>query len=95
MKTILLGVVFSSLAAVSALAAHNNPWAGSDDTVLAKEHDANQEKSLDTPGEDQMRGALNQNVSPKAGGGRSNAASGSGAGQPGGGNGGPGKGRDG
>ncbi|WP_323772134.1 hypothetical protein [Antarctobacter sp.] len=42
----------------AAQADHGNPWATADDTVLSKNHDANQAKSVGTPGEDEMRGAL-------------------------------------
>jgi hypothetical protein len=40
----------------AAQASHNNPWAGEDDVVLEQFHDANQEKSVGTSGQDEMRG---------------------------------------
>ncbi|MGO4916932.1 hypothetical protein [Pseudogemmobacter sp. W21_MBD1_M6] len=43
-------------------ASHNNPWATPDDTVQAKNHDVNQEQSIDTPGEDEMLGDMIQNA---------------------------------
>jgi len=49
-------------------AGHNNPWATPDDVILSKKHDANQVKSADTPGEDEMRGAVTQAGSGKVGG---------------------------
>ncbi|WP_371060302.1 hypothetical protein [Rhodosalinus sp. 5P4] len=65
---------------------HGNPWAGEDDTVLSKYHDANQARSADTPGEDEMRGALARNANGKL------DADGSGRGGGGGGHGGSGNG---
>ena len=44
---------------------HGNPWATADDTVLSKNHDANQARSEGTPGEDEMRGALTRNARGK------------------------------
>ena len=49
-------------------AAHNNPWAGEDDVVLEKFHDANQAKSIGTPGETEMRGVMGRNANGKLGG---------------------------
>jgi hypothetical protein len=51
-----IGLVLSVLMTTPVLAAHNNPWATAEDTVLGKNHDANQEQSVGTPGEDEMRG---------------------------------------
>jgi uncharacterized membrane protein YgcG len=56
---------------------HNNPWATAGDIVLSKNHDSNQLKSLDTPGEDEMRGNMNQNGASKTGGNRGSGGSGS------------------
>ena len=58
------------LAALSgpALADHGNPWASEDDFVLSKNHDANQARSIDTPGEDEMRGKLTRSAHGKLGG---------------------------
>lgn len=52
----LVGVL--TLLASPALADHGNPWATADDVVLSQFHDANQARSVGTPGEDEMRGAL-------------------------------------
>ena len=46
----------AALGSTPATAAHNNPWAGPDDSVNAQFHDDNQERSADTPGSDEMRG---------------------------------------
>ena len=45
-----------SIAAGPVLAAHKNPWAGEDVDVLPQYHDANQEQSIGTPGEDEILG---------------------------------------
>lgn len=50
-----------------ALADHNNPWATAEDTVLSKNHDANQLKSAGTPGEDEMRGVMVRSAKGKLG----------------------------
>lgn len=93
MKKIALSVALVSLSVSPVLAAHNNPWAGADDTVLAKNHDGNQEKSIGTPGEDEMRGQMNQNVNSNAGGSSvGGTSSGGSSNQAGGGNGGMGHG---
>ncbi|MCO4843931.1 MAG: hypothetical protein KC439_13700 [Yoonia sp.] len=45
-------LTFAALIAFMAppvLANHGNPWAGEDDVVLSKYHDANQLKSVGTP----------------------------------------------
>ncbi|MCC1491905.1 hypothetical protein [Cognatishimia sp. F0-27] len=44
-------------------AGHANPWAGPDDVVNARFHDANQARSIDTPGEDEMHGHQAGNAS--------------------------------
>jgi len=62
-KTILSVVIL--LVASSAQAAHNNPWATPEDDVLAKNHEQNQEKSIGTPEQDEMRGIMNQNARGK------------------------------
>ncbi|SNS95476.1 hypothetical protein [Antarctobacter heliothermus] len=46
---------------------HANPWATAEDTVLSKNHDANQAKSVGTPGEDEMRGAMTRAARGKTG----------------------------
>jgi len=49
-----------------------NPWATDDNdvlnVVLEKFHEANQLKSIDTPGEDAMRGQTTQSASGRSGG---------------------------
>jgi hypothetical protein len=60
MKKLAVGLVLSVLATAPALAAHNNPWATPEDTVMGKNHDANQEQSMGRPGEDEMRGDMAQ-----------------------------------
>ncbi len=54
-------LTFAALIAFMAppvLANHGNPWAGEDDVVLSKYHDANQLKSVGTPGEEEMKGVV-------------------------------------
>jgi hypothetical protein len=64
-KTLLtLAAILGSLAA-PAVADHANPWASDTDTVLSKNHDTNQARSADTPGEDEMRGAMKQTAHGK------------------------------
>ena len=70
-----LGSVLLTLSTTPVWAAHANPWAGPDDEVKSQFHDENQEKSLDTPGEDEMHGQSNRDVSPNAGGGAAGHAS--------------------
>lgn len=53
-----------------ALAGHANPWATEDDVVHSKNHDANQIRSVDTPGEDEMRGTLTRSAHGKLDGGQ-------------------------
>lgn len=67
MKRTMLSVAAIAVMASPVFAAHNNPWAGSDDVVLGKKHDAKQEKSMSTPGEDEMRGEMRQSVDPTVG----------------------------
>jgi hypothetical protein len=62
-----LGLVLLTLSVAPVVADHGNPWAGPDDEVKSQFHDANQEKSLDRPGEDEMHGQTNRKVSPNAG----------------------------
>ncbi|MGP6088761.1 hypothetical protein [Antarctobacter jejuensis] len=84
-----------ALGSGAALADHGNPWATAEDTVLSKNHDANQLKSAGTPGEAEMRGVLTRNAFGKTGGSASDGKAGSGggaAGGSGGGKGGGGKG---
>jgi hypothetical protein len=51
-----LAALALALGGTPALAAHNNPWAGAEDSVDAQFHDDNQERSADTPGSDEMHG---------------------------------------
>lgn len=44
---------------------HANPWATEEDSVLAKNHDANQARSIGTPGEDEMRGVMTRSAHGK------------------------------
>jgi len=92
MKTLALWLAVSAAVISPAFAAHNNPWAKSEDTVLAKDHDENQEQSIDTVGEDEMLGNLVQNVSSSAGDG-DGGGDGGGDGEGGGGHGDGGQGR--
>lgn len=91
-----LGLVLLTLSVAPVFADHGNPWAGPDDNVKSQFHDENQEKSLNTPGEDEMYGRTNRNVSPNARGGKAggsgNGGGGHSAGRDGG-NGGGGHGR--
>ncbi len=80
MKRIAFGLALTFIATAPAIAAHNNPWADTDDTVLGQNHDVYQERSIDTPGEDEMKGQMNQNVNSTAGGGFGGAAPANGSG---------------
>lgn len=83
--TLTIGLVMLS-AAVQA--DHANPWATAEDTVLSKKHDANQAKSVGTPGEDEMRGAMTRAARGKTGDARGNGGGGKGGTGKGGGKGG-------
>lgn len=99
------GLLLAALGTTPTLADHGNPWAGPDDEVQSQFHDDNQEKSVGTPGEDEMNGQINRNASPNAGSGSEDgrdgggegaggsAGGGHGGGQGAGGNGGGGHGR--
>lgn len=84
-NTILLAGAMAMMSGV-AFADHGNPWATEDDVVLSRYHDENQARSIDTPGEDEMRGRMVQPASGKIGGERSGGKS-EGAGRNGGGGG--------
>ena len=74
--------------ALPASAAHNNPWATPEDDVLAKNHDANQKQSVGTPGQDEMQGTMDRNMTSDPGNrGMGGARLGGSAGGPGGGGG--------
>lgn len=62
MKIIALSLSLAVLTGSQALAAHNNPWAAPEDTLLAQNHDENQLASVGTPGEDEMRGVMVHNA---------------------------------
>lgn len=85
MKKLSLTAAILMFSAAPALAAHNNPWATDDDTVLAKYHEENQEESIGTPGEDEMLGRIVQSASPLAGQGSANGGGEHGSGHGGGG----------
>ncbi|WP_372922765.1 hypothetical protein [Roseovarius sp.] len=81
MNRLAVGLVLSILTTAPALAAHNNPWATPEDTVLGKNHDANQEQSMGRPGEDEMRGDMMQTdngATERGGSGRGSGGSGAG-----------------
>lgn len=78
------GLVAGLVSVAPAMAAHNNPWAGQDDTVLARNHDENQAQSIGKPGEDQMRGITAQSANGRIGGGLGGAAPADGTGHAGG-----------
>ncbi|OSQ51225.1 hypothetical protein [Marivita geojedonensis] len=65
MKYAFLIAAAVSFVSASAMADHANPWATEDDTVLSQYHDENQSRSADTPGEDEMRGAMVRNARGK------------------------------
>ncbi|WP_420395200.1 hypothetical protein [Nioella sp.] len=67
MKIIALSLSLAVLTGSQALAAHNNPWATPEDTLLAQNHDENQQASVSTPGEDEMRGVMVQNANRTGG----------------------------
>ncbi|MGA9433637.1 MAG: hypothetical protein WBV62_05320 [Roseobacter sp.] len=70
MKPIALNFVVGAMIATPTLAAHNNPRAGPEDTAQTTNHDANQEKSIGTAGEDEMNGQSDQDANTTAGGGQ-------------------------
>lgn len=91
-KTTFATAIGIALMSAPVQAEHANPWAGEDDTVLAKNHDTNQARSIGTPGEDEMRGVMNRRAhgkldDPQGGGGVAGGASGRAGGDTGGGNG--------
>ena len=67
MKKLVLSVTMIATLATPLYAAHNNPWATDVDVVLGKKHDANQAKSIGTPGQDEMRGEMRQDTDPSVG----------------------------
>jgi len=66
-KTLIVVAALCGALAVPAHADHNNPWATADDVVLSKNHEANQAKSADTPGNDEMRGVMVRSAHGKLG----------------------------
>ncbi len=66
MRSILLSTAISALLVTGAAhAGHANPWATADDDILMQNHDENLEQSVDTPGEDEMLGVMEQNARGK------------------------------
>ncbi|EPX86929.1 hypothetical protein [Salipiger mucosus] len=61
-------------------ASHANPWATSDDEVTSQYHEANQARSIGTPGEDEMKGVMVRRASGKLGGSASERSGGGGHG---------------
>lgn len=53
-------VVTMTVIATPVFAGHANPWMKDGDTVLETNHDSNQARSADTPGQDEMRGKMQQ-----------------------------------
>ena len=74
MIKVTLGIVLAIGAASPLMAGHANPWATEGDIIKEKFHDTNQTRSEGTPGQDEMRGNMFQNVSSRAGGGLGGAA---------------------
>ncbi len=67
-KTIAVASAIACFAVAPSFADHGNPWAGPEDEVNSQFHEENQEKSLNTPGEDEMRGNLVRSAFGKTGG---------------------------
>ncbi|MEY8840743.1 hypothetical protein AB9K41_17105 [Cribrihabitans sp. XS_ASV171] len=55
MKILVSAVALLATAQI-AMSAHANSWAGEDTSPLGANHDSNQSRSIDTPGEDEMNG---------------------------------------
>ncbi|GKY86997.1 hypothetical protein [Sinisalibacter aestuarii] len=51
-------LLLAGTVATPLLAAHNNPWMSTEDTVLMQYHDENLAQSEGTPGEDEMLGVM-------------------------------------
>ncbi len=84
MNKIVLGLAIGALAVTPSFAEHNNPWSGAEDIIQGKNHDANQEKSVGTPGKDEMNGQMAQTANTNAGGGLGGSAPSDGSGHQGG-----------
>lgn len=54
--------VLAATIATPLWAAHANPWATPDDTVLMQYHEENLAESEDTPGEDEMLGVMTRDA---------------------------------
>ncbi|SMX31530.1 hypothetical protein [Actibacterium lipolyticum] len=65
MKLLTFAAALTALSFTPAFAGHANPWTTAIDTLLEKYHDTNQEKSADTPGENEMRGKMVQRAKGK------------------------------
>ncbi|MBR9891745.1 hypothetical protein GYB14_08615 [bacterium] len=77
--TLALAVIALTGSASTLAAGHANPWTDDLSEVREKNHDSNQAKSADTPGEDEMRGVMSRNAHGKT----SGTAAGSGSGSDG------------
>ena len=64
---LLLSTMVLATSVQMSLAAHANSWAGGDDAVLGVNHDSNQARSADTPGQDEMNGLGARNSHGKNG----------------------------
>jgi len=90
-STLLFTLLGTVLVTGAAHAGHANLWATPEDDLLMQYHDENLEQSVDTPGEDEMLGVMDQGAygklgsSPTTNG--SGAKAGIGGGNPGGGGG--------
>ncbi|WP_139792778.1 hypothetical protein [Pseudophaeobacter leonis] len=62
-----LATAVIGVSANPAFADHGNPWAEEDDVVRSQFHDVNQAKSVGTPGQDEMKGAMVQSAQGKQG----------------------------
>ncbi|EAU45619.1 hypothetical protein [Salipiger bermudensis] len=75
--TLALAVIALTGSASTLAAGHANPWTDDLSEVREKNHDSNQAKSTDTPGEDEMRGVMSRNAHGKTSGTAAGAGSGS------------------
>ncbi|WP_322520759.1 hypothetical protein SR882_08145 [Guyparkeria halophila] len=67
-STLLFTLLGTVLVTGAAHAGHANPWATPEDDLLMQYHDENLEQSVDTPGEDEMLGVMEQGAYGKLGG---------------------------
>ncbi|WP_146344222.1 hypothetical protein [Falsiphaeobacter marinintestinus] len=66
MMICMTGLILTT-ASSRAMAAHANSWADGDDSVVSANHDSNQAKSVGTPGQDEMNGAMSRSAHGKMG----------------------------